>query len=47
LPGAKTKNNKMADIPLRQDLTTDLKQWIEATGKKGADRFFWVPVPRH
>lgn len=44
LPGAETKNSKAADIPLRQDLATDLKQWIEATGKTGANKVFRVPV---
>jgi integrase len=44
LPGADTKNGEGADLPLRADLAQDLERWIEATGKKGADMLFRVPV---
>jgi integrase len=44
LERADTKNLEAADLPLRGDLAEDLKQWIEATGKKGGDKLFRVPV---
>jgi integrase len=44
LAGADTKNRQGADLPLRADLVEDLRRWVEATGKAGADKLFRVPV---
>ncbi len=44
LPGSLTKNGEEASIPLLADLAGDLKEWLEATGRKGAERVFRVPV---
>jgi integrase len=42
LPGESTKNHKGADIPLRDDLVADLREWLKATDKAGPDRVFYV-----
>jgi integrase len=42
LPKRQTKNRKGADLPLRPDLTEDLKRWLAVTGKRGSDRVFHV-----
>ncbi len=44
LPGTLTKNGQEARLPIRDDLAEDLKQWLAATGKRGTDRLFRVPV---
>lgn len=44
LPGSLTKNGEEASIPLLADLADDLKEWLDATGRKGAERVFRVPV---
>jgi integrase len=44
LPAWDTKGGSDADLPLRMDLATDLRAWIEATGKGEADRLFRVPT---
>ena len=44
LPGSLTKNGEEASLPLMADLATDLKAWLAATGRKGSDRVFRVPL---
>jgi integrase len=44
LPGALTKNGDEASIPLVATVATELKEWLAATGRKGSDRVFRVPL---
>jgi len=44
LPGSLTKNGEEASLPLMTDLAADLKAWLAATGRKGSDRVFRVPL---
>ena len=44
LPGSLTKNGEEASLPLMADLATDLKAWLAATGRKGPDRVFRMPL---
>ncbi len=46
LPGQYTKNGKDARLPLRIDHAKELRQWIQATGKKITDNLFTIANPR-
>jgi integrase len=43
LPGSITKNNKEATLLLLLDFAEELRQWVQATGKKPEDLLFDVP----
>jgi integrase len=44
LPTDAAKNRKAAQVLLRDDLATELADWIKANGKMGVDAVFGVPV---
>lgn len=44
LPGEGTKNGEEARILLRSDLAAELADWLRATGKRGTDPVFRIPV---
>ena len=44
LPGSITKNKQAANLPLRPDLASDLREWIESEGLAASDKVF--PVGR-
>jgi integrase len=44
LPADVAKNRKAAQILLRDDLASDLGEWLKVTGKAGVEAVFRVPV---